>query len=1376
MGPGESLLILTLSSVPFVALWFSLLKVNVAPEHRCVQVVMPVAAAVYSLLAALLCVKATVSLGDVWFFACSEVPGLTSYSGTYAVSVAFNTIALLLFLGIKVIVTRRLDADYEKYSTSLRSAFGFAYEQVEVDGEKKWSLTRQYVKVGKLYKTVMVTVLVISLLLFFASLAMPQVFPSVFCPIFALLILGEIYCFLDGAVIQPGEDALTLEDEDSTRISQYQGLMRVYEKFKNRILYSGVTPGTSGAPIYRNDIIGPLSESADHTDQLSAIYLKSLQDIGMDLDADMAQAMIRIARERSVIFATPFYEDCSSVIFYPLARALSKGEKVLILTGTDVPEDSALAWVDESLQAIAGASGIWRTGKVSEGIDGLDVTCMPLSSLNRWDVFDAAGPFLEKVRYVILMNPSTIMATSQIGLSVLARCLSRNGSSPAYIVTDRNTNGLVDALSHLLGTSFVEVSPTSAAPSNSCSVVWRAEDPESTSLHHRIFGGIAQYLGTGMELASIALKYDVDHVEWRGIRNVPMADVRWISLQYYPSITRYAGLPSAAASVDSRMTFSNGIWQGQKTDNGFFVVEDEDFNAYEVLRQFSARAKKCSFVNVISPDYLLRDYMGDNATVLLNDAKAIPRIVPDCVVSPRNVALTLFAQLSVGDISEEAVKEQLVAADVDGMTPEKGLTLLAHRFIAPDIPLEDLQGSILRVEVDRGVDTEQMRFASEMVYRFAEGCELSRRCSDLLEHVFYVDEDDIRNRKFLDSCLADQLYQRVLPGQFTVMDGKYYEVLGTRCLDGQNVLVVRRAADHFTKRRQYRQVRRVQIQEWAPSSSFYRSRTIDGIELEIGECSFTVETDGYLDMDSLGNFATAKFVELKDIPVRSYSSKKAIRLKFQDADPQIVATITVLLSELFKSVYSKDSDFLEVASAYADQSDFPEGVVAGLEGEFDPESLYIFEDSLVDLGLIESIDRNLPRFLSVIQDYLEWHVERLDRPEPVVEENGAKKEGEIEGGFVSSEEEKSEAAAEEQEPTKKKRFSLIRWILNLLGIGKKKTEEEEAPEGDEEPTEPEEPEDPEERKRILTDITDLIARRMLRMDKEQALAILDPRPAVQESPFSYKNSNYLLFGAKDYPTWLSVENTRDYLYIYGFNNPDFKQARHGLNSIDDAIQMAESGDVHLCDFCGKPLMGVEYDILGDGRERCMSCSRNTVSSLEELQEIFNNLRSLFCGSFGIVIKKGITVKMVSVDELARHLGETFIPTGDFNARAVGVAIKKDENYTILIENGFPRVSIIGTIAHEMTHIWQYQNWNAEAIKAAYGDDELAVYEGMAVWAQVQYLYLINEPECAKGVFIKSWMRQDEYGRGFRSYFKRYGLTEGTFISKRTPFESGNQPL
>ena len=99
-----------------------------------------------------------------------------------------------------------------------------------------------------------------------------------------------------------------------------------------------------------------------------------------------------------------------------------------------------------------------------------------------------------------------------------------------------------------------------------------------------------------------------------------------------------------------------------------------------------------------------------------------------------------------------------------------------------------------------------------------------------------------------------------------------------------------------------------------------------------------------------------------------------------------------------------------------------------------------------------------------------------------------------------------------------------------------------------------------------------------------------------------------------------------------------------------------------------------------------------------------------------------------------------------------------------------------TMAHELTHIWQYLNWDAKQIKNKYGPLELQVYEGMATWASIQYAYLLGEIAVGKREELQEVFRNDVYGQGLLRYMANYPLSEGTELFGPTPFANIDTPL
>ena len=108
-----------------------------------------------------------------------------------------------------------------------------------------------------------------------------------------------------------------------------------------------------------------------------------------------------------------------------------------------------------------------------------------------------------------------------------------------------------------------------------------------------------------------------------------------------------------------------------------------------------------------------------------------------------------------------------------------------------------------------------------------------------------------------------------------------------------------------------------------------------------------------------------------------------------------------------------------------------------------------------------------------------------------------------------------------------------------------------------------------------------------------------------------------------------------------------------------------------------------------------------------------------------------------------------------------------------MENGSPRLAFLDTMVHELTHIWQFVNWDSNEIEKLYGNgsNRDIVYEGMAMWASVQYLYQIGETAYAELQESNIEARQDVYGVGFCLYREKYPFVKDFSVIKFSPFSS-----
>lgn len=294
---------------------------------------------------------------------------------------------------------------------------------------------------------------------------------------------------------------------------------------------------------------------------------------------------------------------------------------------------------------------------------------------------------------------------------------------------------------------------------------------------------------------------------------------------------------------------------------------------------------------------------------------------------------------------------------------------------------------------------------------------------------------------------------------------------------------------------------------------------------------------------------------------------------------------------------------------------------------------------------------------------------------------------------------------------------------------------------------------------------------------QEAAAVLEKNPnmyadlsgliegAFETETFIKDQSGYLeilkswMHYVSDYGT-LILGGTIKYLTKYGYDRNPLQQVRDGVKAAeaDNAKYDPHKEGSHFCDFCGVELAGGEYELLKDGRERCNHCSSTALRTGEEFKEVYKMVVRNMEIFFGIKLNVAIKVRMTDAKTIAKHFGEEFVATPGFDGRVLGFAQKDSSGYSLYIENGSPKLAAMATIAHELTHIWQYQNWDEKMILSKYGKQyRLEIYEGMAKWAEIQYLLYLNEISYAKRQEIVTRLRDDEYGRGFIQYAKKYPL-------------------
>lgn len=1307
--------------------------------------------------------------------------------------------------------------------SAMEATIGRWYEYDE--DENHWFLKQRFVGLRQLASALTWAVgVILGIVLALSASNSVFGFEIIAWPSAALVIVAEVYNFLSGLTKKEWLHAVGGEGIGATRIRAYYKLKRVYEKlFPSAMLYSKIGNEYSGK-VGATEKIEMLRSSDDEVKEAIGVYFDRLPKKNGFFDVDLIGATVNLMQGENVVFFNPHYRDLSEYLVLPMVNTLLNNKKCLVVVGRNGSKDDVLTWLRNTLGSYTRAKRMWRTEELCSDGAKCEVGILPFCKLYDAKTLKANEEFLTSTEFVLLVEPSRMLATSQIGLNLLAERVNANGRA-VYAVCDHESDGLVDTLSHILQTDITHAYSLPVPRSVYAAIGWSAC---GDFIRQQLFGKQTHYLGNGIELASVALRNQVPHITWLSEEKVPVRDIQWIAGQYYPQICKYANLPNQQSSLEERMTFSSNLW-GMPTGHAEFIIaEDELCNLFATMRAYLTRGDEQAFVNVISESYLLRDYMRCNGQLFLRDPKAVPAITPGFVRTARNTTISLVYRMAYEAVSEDCISHELEILGCNTNDVYSQLCSMISTYTGIKEEIISISHTVAGADDPLAAQTTRYSISEEA---------FNTHFSMNLKNAWFVVEDEQFELEYLDSKLFGHITQMAMPGQLLTYQGKYYKV----CSIEPNLgCILHRAADSYLGRKYYKQLRTYTLDAGGDTVS---SRKIGDMRLIVEQRDFQVTSTGYLEMCDAHDLRTARYIDLSANPdikyyKRTYKNKRILNVILPDMDNRMRFTICMLLSELSKTIFPYAWQYIAfVCKRPFDVEGMLDKYNYSIQGAVDDEAIVVIEDSDMDLGLIDAIENNIQRLFEILADYLDWHFEKMKEPaskdpvlDPVIvpEDRKPKKKRNplqrisqrLANIFARKRDDELDEPREEPLDAERDHSTDYEPPDSSVEIEEGTAQAESSPfevvdglESQEKPGEPtaesglhgveeydfgeEHQHDFEGSQEEGRDADEVVSSgpdmpyEQLAIPEEETLNVIDDKSATPGSdyddiapielmeeykvaPSRYQRECFLKFGFEDIDDRLQIEKVASYFAARGWTDNDLTKSRH-RDELD--AELLDLNAENTCDFCGLPLSGVSYDKLADGRTRCNDCSMTAIDDLEEYKKLFRYVEIMMESSFGITMPVSIDVRTTDARTLAKASGSVFRPSSGVAPRTLGFASVRRGRYSLFVENGSPRLAAIDTTAHELTHIWQYINWKDDAVEQIYrmpGRECTArakdiVYEGMACWASVQILYLMGETHYARQQELLYERRNDVYGKGFVLYRERYGLEKSGEAPAISPF-------
>lgn len=716
--------------------------------------------------------------------------------------------------------------------------------------------------------------------------------------------------------------------------------------------------------------------------------------------------VVKLLEGENIFFATPFYYDLDICIFFPIYMSLIRNEKALILLEDTGNLSEMAEWVKAGVEGVQDLTDLWKVDIITDTTDDADVGIMAFQDLYK-DHLEWQNPFFSKVSFVVILEASGILAGGQQAVASLAGRLGRGVQECRWLLCSRNAESMLDLFSHLLDQEFTYVSATPLYARESVIAYWNAESEPL-----KPWEPVERYLGTESRIIEVAAREKIPQILWYGEEWMPIYDMKWVMGQYYEQYGERTGDTPFQSWLDDHILTKISGNTNRRHKNQFLIVEDDCFNLYEIGRQYATRAEDKIFVHIISPRYMMRDFMKENPDIMRTDAKWITQFVPEHVDSKRNIILRLTRGLLERPVSRKEIGYML-ARDEDTEDGVFGITNQSIRSLVNMVMETRNFNIVISCRYDFSQKNEGVE--PELSYQLV-GEELQKELDGYFRQASYIDE--MGNKKHISRMMLEgHLDQKYQTGQFAVFDGKYYEIIGKTGSSYEQSLLVKRASEQITGRRYYRQNRGYEIKSKVVNShligdimardSFLENK----MELKRYCADVKAHTYGYVEMNSWNDICGGRKVfwkidEKERSRVREYKCKQVLEVKVcmeDKRDKFLVIRMGALFAELFCTLYPQYYHLLSVAvnrRKYEDilnrdgiKEDEKESINAILYyvlanmkdvedgedvGEEASERFYILEDSREDMGLLSSIERNFGRILRILESYILWSRENRD--------------------------------------------------------------------------------------------------------------------------------------------------------------------------------------------------------------------------------------------------------------------------------------------------------------------------------------------------------------------------------------------------------------
>lgn len=1078
-----------------------------------------------------------------------------------------------------------------------------------------------------------------------------------------------------------------------------------------------------------NDLGNRQKEDCIHPDVLEMLW-NQIKNSGVKQSDYLQNALVELLNGKSINVRDHIQGEFLIYLVSYLNYYMSQGRTGLVLCSDSKMAKEVCHSLKERMKMLNNIYSVWDIQTI-EGAEIDKPMSLLVCSYNEFldnNIIDKRPDFTDDLFCTVIANGFDLFAQDGVRIERLFTELYRAKRMEQYVIlTDEDNDGLRTAMERYLKKEIIPFN-NDERKENSGIMIWASDSVYKLQRFLEIGNNRSPHIGTALPIALVAAKYDLPQIYIIPDKQVGNWTFQEAMVMSQQEMMRYL---EDSLNIKSIIRYDVDEAMRQK-DLSMIITYDNSYNMFNTIWNWMKYVPEGgSLLHVISPTYLLRDYFVDNFDKLILKNNEYDALIP----------------INLG-MQQSRMKEMLVELCSNGLT-EKELMERAKSAGWKYETVIDLLRACLNVVLTKGEIHnvfECFHFEEEKRFITSENCfshETRVTLIDenirarLLSELQYAALIEKGNQKTELEILAENITNYYLRDQLAVFLGHYHRI--TRITD--QLIYAEQCMPSTLP--QYYPVSKFVFDE---SSWEEKDSCVDTEYIDWNLCESKVHRRIY------GYWACNSGNELVNPDVTTWNSvcdsdhKPIIIVKekchvleinirktgIEEKWEETAVLAACMINGLAKTLFPRTWQNLYAITADGPQEEF--------FGRLNDETDTICPEEIIRsvIPWAENPRTKSNKFITIyILEFsnVEFGMVQMfyDNREKILSLIKEYLEWYLEAEEVSDknvENDSVENAEEVSEQTEKNE--------------KEMSEKQEETEGEETKEEKEAEEE------IIGD-----SEEDLRKLLEEAIQINGEASKWNEN-IDYRR--YLKFGLDRTPKIFAPQQLLDVC--------EKNIVKHEVPNADQN-PVSITGNINRCTFCGKPALFTVH--LQDGRCMCSNCKDHQIKQKDEIKQLFRDTIRILEKDYGIKLRKNIHVRFQSADTIRRATG---VMEG---GRVLGFYNRA--NHQLWIEARGPKICVQGTLIHELSHTWQFDELPLKKLyeklpgtKEQKDALQLMLLEGHAVYMEIETMRRLHEEEYAKYLHEYTMMRKDEYGNGYRlvaDYLKNKEA-EGSHM---TPYEA-----